>query len=667
MKICTSPCIVALSASILAGTFAHAQSASNTSQMARGESLETLETVGQISTYQTGDVLSEEDTLSSATITREQLSRTPAALAEIISRETGIQYKQSGGFGSYATVSIRAANAAQTGVYLDGVLLNSGGNPVIDLSMLEILNLGSVDVYRGGTPSQLGHGGIGGSVNLNTLQADTGQATRIRLEYGSLSQAGLQAAHHASSGKWDLVAAASRRQSDNDFIYLNKNGTPLNSNDDEFQPRENAHAALSSALLRAGYQHSVDRRTDITVQLASRELGVPEWRNQINNQSSYDSESSQFQLSHVIDGLGGWNSRQGAYRHIDVNHFEDPIGQIGLGRQDTISQMTTEGAKSYWEYPTDSGTFGLSVEYRQESLTSDERLDNSANFDAERIKWLATTHYTWYNSTETLSISPSLRWQHNQFRGSRSVGTSFAENTDNGSEFGAQLGLGFQVSDTFSLSANLGNYFRAPSFGELYGSIGLINGNPELIPEEGFNADIGLQYSAKNLALTGSVFASLRDQLIVTSFDSRGVGRPVNSGAAEVFGIEVGAVWTVSSKLTLRSNLTWQSPNNIDSTADFHNKFLPGEAQLSWFGRAEYAIGNWTAWYDLDIQKKRFYDRANILPALDTTQHSAGVGWETKQWQLSLSANNLGNDTVEDFNGFPKPGRTFSLLATRTF
>jgi len=621
---------------ILASAAVHAQSVNDTQTSTRGESLDTLETVGQIS-YQTGDVINDEETLSSASISQEQLSKTPATLAKIISRETGIQHMQSGGFGSFATVSIRAASAAQTGVYLDGILLNSGGNPVIDLSTLEILNLGSIDIYRGGTPSQLGGSSIGGAVNLNTLRTDDDSPqSRIRFEIGSLSQAGIQASHQLSSGKWDVIAAASRRQSDNDFRYTNTNGTPLNPNDDERQSRENADALRSSGLLRVGYQHSADRRTDITAQLASRELGVPQRRNLPSNQSSFDSDSSQVQLSHTIDNIGGWNSRQSIYRHTDENHFSDLLGQIGLGMQDTVTDTTTEGAKSYWEYFTDSGTLGLSVEYRREALTSNERLDPSENFDANRNTWLASAHYTWYNESETLTLSPAIRWQRNQFRGTNTVGSAAAGDQNNASQFGVSLGLGFDVSDTLSFSSNIGSYYRAPSFGELYGSIGLVNGNP-------------------------------RDELIVTSFDARGVGRPVNSGAARVFGLELGSTWTLTPKLSISSNLTWQSPRSVDSASGFNNNFLPGEAQFSWFNRAEYYASHWTAWYEIDIQNNRFFDRANILPATNTAIHSIGLGWDTNRWEFALSANNLGDDIIEDFNGFPKPGRTYQLLTTYSF
>ena len=161
--------------------------------------------------------------------------------------------------------------------------------------------------------------------------------------------------------------------------------------------------------------------------------------------------------------------------------------------------------------------------------------------------------------------------------------------------------------------------------------------------------------------------ASLRDQLIVTSYDSRGIGRPINSGAAEVFGLEFGAVWTVSPRITVRSNFTWQSPRSLKRNSGVYNNYLPGEAQFAWFGRAEYTWKNWNAWYEVDTQHTQFYDLPNILPAANTTQHSVGLALTKNDWDFSVSANNLSDQNVEDFNGFPKPGRTFALVTTHSF
>lgn len=649
---------------ILAGTLVHGQStdAGDT----QGDSLDTLEAIGT-SGYKTGDVINEENTLRSATIDRETLTRYPAALGNLLAKETGIQSRQSGGFGSYSSVSIRAASAAQTGVYLDGVLLNSGGNPAIDLSTLEILNLGQVDIYRGGTPAQFGHGAIGGAVNLITLQADSEPDSRVRFELGSLSQKGVQLSHQSNHDEWNVVFALSQRQSDNDFRYLNDKRTEFNLLDDEYQRRQNSQAKRSSALLRLGHQHRVDSRTDITLQVSARELGVPEWRNLTDNESTYDTVSGQFQLSHIIDNIAGWNSRLTTYVHNDKNHFKDPLGQVGLGVQDTVNRIKTVGAKSFWEYALDTGTVGLSLDFRRESVVSDERLGDSADYEADRDNWLATAQYSWFDSTDSWILTPSVSWQQNLFDATTREGNDQERNRSNKAELGAQLGITYEASDSLSISANAGSHHRSPSFGELYSSIGLITGNDSLLPEKGINADLGIDYRNETFQLSTSLFASFRDELIVTSFDSRGVGRPLNSGKARVYGVELGGQWQLTQHVSLTGNLTLQKPESLDRTSGYYKKLLPGEAQLAWFTRLEYAQANWATWYELDIQRDKFYDRTNTLAAADTTVHSMGTTWQSPTWQISFAAQNLSDKNVEDFNGFPKPGRTLSVTATHNF
>jgi len=228
------------------------------------------------------------------------------------------------------------------------------------------------------------------------------------------------------------------------------------------------------------------------------------------------------------------------------------------------------------------------------------------------------------------------------------------------------LGVNYLYSDTLKFSANAGTYFRSPSFGELYGSIGLVSGNPLLEPEDGVNADVGFEYSNDSLTIKGTLFSSLRSELIVTSFDSRGVGRPVNAGKAEVIGTEFSGIWTPSQNFSVQTNVTWQSARSKERFRGFFNKVLPGEARLSIFTRAEYIRGPWSFWYELDIRNGLFYDRANILPAEDVSQHSAGFQWQSSSWEWNFSANNLGDENVEDFNGFPRPGRYFSISLSHT-
>ena len=79
--------------------------------------------------YQTGDVDLEETTGFVTVIEREAFEGKMEDLAEVLQNEAGVQVRQSGGLGSFSTVSLRGSSSDQVMVFMDGVLLNdaSGG------------------------------------------------------------------------------------------------------------------------------------------------------------------------------------------------------------------------------------------------------------------------------------------------------------------------------------------------------------------------------------------------------------------------------------------------------------------------------------------------------------------------------------------------------------
>src|SRR6185503_8230038 len=73
-----------------------------------------------------------------------------------------------------------------------------------------------------------------------------------------------------------------------------------------------------------------------------------------------------------------------------------------------------------------------------------------------------------------------------------------------------RLGLRFEATRELELVSNLGRYLRLPTLGELYGVAPLVRGNPELEPELGLSADLGLrarlEASGLELFVDGFVF-----------------------------------------------------------------------------------------------------------------------------------------------------------------
>ncbi|MFK8082841.1 MAG: TonB-dependent receptor [Granulosicoccus sp.] len=616
----------------------------------------------------TGDVVGEEHTGSHSTINRARLSQPGAQLADLLSGTSGVQQSQSGGFGTYSSVTVRAASAAQTDVYLDGILLNSGGESVIDLSTLEILNLSSVDIYKGGAPLQLGHASMGGAVNLNTQRNDDEGTSRLRLGVGSFSYSSLLAAHQATSGKWDWTTTLSRQQSDNDFPFTHDNATPLNPLDDRRLRRRNNDVERNSVLLKTGHQSTVNLRTDLLLQIAERDSGVSTSRNSSASQARYETRKNQIQLSQIVDQWAGWNTRHTLYWHGSDSVYDDSESQVGLGEQYIDTEIRTIGAKTYWEKFLSLGTWGVSLDLRDESLNLEDELNSNENFTADRQLVNATSHLVILDEGDRWMVTPAVRWQHSQRRGtSTAIGVPDTQLEQDESELGLQLGLAYSLTQKLTFNANAGNYHREPSFHELFGSIGAINGNTNLDAESGINTDIGITYDTGSLQLEMALFHNDHDNLILNSFDSIGIGRPRNTGKAQTTGLELSSIWAPAKNWHFSASATFQNPKNRDPFEGYQNKILPGEARRTGFARLAYQHGNFGYWYEWQTRQGRFFDSSNTLAAPDTTIQSIGMKLEKPRWNLSARLQNIQDVNIEDFSRSPKPGRTFFIAITQKF
>jgi len=628
------------------------------------EVLDTLDIIAD--TVQTGEVQHDEFTGSYQRIEQSELSRRDVTLADILSNEAGVQSLQAGGFGTFSSITVRAATAAQTGVYLDGVLLNSGGNAVIDLSLLDLLNIESVDIYRGAAPVQLGAGTIGGAINVRSPVVTEGAGvTHALLGLGSFNTQRAQFTHRASYSDWNVVGALSLQQSDNDYPFLDSNGTPLNSIDDTRQLRNNAGAERISSLIKAGTQWSPDIRTDVLLQGTTRDLGIPEIRNSPANQASFDSDNLRFQINQTWNQIGNWNSRHTFFRHDDSDVFDDRLSQIGLGEQFTETDSQTLGLTTFWEHIGDVRTTSFHLELRNENQIARNLLANALDYEVDRQALNATAQSILYFLNDRLIVTPALKLQANNDQ--YDLITRLDRDSRSSAVLSPSLGMRFDHSEKLSYRANVGRFFREPSFDELFGSRGLFQGSSDLEAEEGVNADIGVLWKpAPNLSFDVSLFGSLRDDLIATVFDSRGVGRTLNVEGATIVGLEFSSKWQIRTNLSLVANLTLQDARSERLFVAFTGSQLPGEAQQTGYLRLQQKTAKGRFFFETSASRDRFYDLANLLAAEDYVLHNIGVDWRIGRWMLAGAVNNLSDQNVEDFNGLPLPGRSVTLSFSTT-
>jgi len=144
------------------------------------------------------------------------------------------------------------------------------------------------------------------------------------------------------------------------------------------------------------------------------------------------------------------------------------------------------------------------------------------------------------------------------------------------------------------------------------------------------------------------------------------VGRTLNVGEARVIGLELGSRWQINSRYSLKANITLQDAQALQRFNAFNGKQLPGEAQQAAYFRLQRTTKDLRLYLEADGSWNRFYDQANVLAAKDRWIQNMGAEWTAGAWSLSGSINNIGNSNYEDFNGLPRPGRSFTVSLTTT-
>ena len=94
-------------------------------------------------------VAREDLTAAASVLTPASSLRANQDLATLLLEVPGANVTRRGGFGSFATLSLRGANPDEVRVYVDGIPLNQAVGGAVDLSTLPLGDVERVEVYRG--------------------------------------------------------------------------------------------------------------------------------------------------------------------------------------------------------------------------------------------------------------------------------------------------------------------------------------------------------------------------------------------------------------------------------------------------------------------------------------------------------------------------------------
>jgi vitamin B12 transporter len=119
-------------------------------------------------------------------ITRADLERLQATdLAELISRQSGLQFTRTGGPGAQTSLFARGAGSSQVLVLVDGVRMNTATGGFAILSGINVDTIDRIEIVRGNLSSLYGSEAIGGVVQIFTRGSGAPRELVVGAEAGS--------------------------------------------------------------------------------------------------------------------------------------------------------------------------------------------------------------------------------------------------------------------------------------------------------------------------------------------------------------------------------------------------------------------------------------------------------------------------------------------------
>lgn len=634
--------------------------------------------------FQTGDVDLSNTPVFHTEIKRESFEGKMEDLSEVLSKQAGVQIRKTGGFGSYASVSVRGSSSEQVMIFLDGVLLNDAAYGGVNLSNISLSDVESIEIFRGVTPLNFGKASIGGVINIKTIRSKKEFKSSITGGGGSFGTMKAGGFINHKPGRWDYLVSADWLKSDNDFWILNNKGTDFNPYDDKWERRNNNALDEKNILAKTGFDFTGDVRLDASFQLFDKDQELPTWNNLPDTRTKLETSRNSTIVKLTADNFGSFNMSGYVDYTVKEEEYDDRNGDLGLGadsdtgKQHNIYTTTSYGGHYFLDHITDYNVLSVMLDFLREEYETEDLLYPDRNpRDSSRNTFTAGVQDTVFLFSSAVSITPAIRFYRVEDKllsagSSEEIPLQGKEETKHYTS--PQMGIKYRISESIILKSNIARYTREPTFFELFGDRGFMVGNPDLEAEKGLNWDFGFLINfltgadfINSVSFSSAAFFSDVDDMITQTYNAQGFGKSINVPGAEIKGIEAEFSINFLRYFHLTANGTWQDTENNSSESEFSGKQLPGRFRNSLMGRIE-AKNRWGSLYTETVYESgMYYDTANLLEA--ENKNETNVGGSLIWWKFLFTAEcrNIRNQRYEAFNGYPMPGRAVYLTAKYTF
>ncbi len=608
------------------------------------------------------------DPAAAATVLIPEESKEEAhSVSDLLEEAPGVYVKRYGWLDDLSTLSIRGSSASQVEIYIDDIPLMNAQGSIIDLGLVPLSAIDRIEVYRGGSPGKIPESTIGGVVLIKTKAKPEKPEASAYGYVGSFETAKGQATYADKLGLVSPVISFEHTRSLGDFLYNDDSGTRFNQSDDKLVRRQNNDFAINSLFTKFLFDLPGDTDLSVTNIFFQKDEGVPGLGTR---------QSTTARLTTLRNASSVVAEKKGLFTdkltgHADVffdylnSQFSDPNGQIGLSPEETDNNTYRAGANlktiAQW---TPHQIMTAFVAERSEFFVPYDRLATPAKGpQSSRYSIDAGLEEEMMFFSERLTVIPSVRIQNLW------SGGDLGDRSDH--QLSGKLGLSLRMVDDFYFKANGYRGFRNPSFVELFGNTGSLQGNPALKAESAINFDAGLSYDFPETSwfdgghIEATYYRDDVKDLIQYVQTSNFTAKAFNMNKAIIQGVETMAAAKLVKRFSLLASYTFQEAKDDSGDPNTQGKYLPGRPK-----HQLYAKGAWkeewlkwlesVVWCDLNYISGNYLDTQNLLQLTNRTMLGSGVTLNfISHIALSFWVQNILNDRVSDVLGFPMPGRSY--------
>jgi vitamin B12 transporter len=451
-------------------------------------------------------------------------------VADVLQARTPAYIKNYGP-GQLASISLRGTAARHTAVLWNGFNINLPTLGEADFNLLPLNGLRDVVVQPGPAAALYGNGAIGGTVLLDTgpdFRPSPLRAT-VQGDLGAWGLRGSSATVQAAGGRVAVRVAASYRQADNNYPYLNPEFGGLVRRYAENAALLHQWSLSQDVALRLGQAGELTAATWLTD--ADRQIQIA--AGAANDHARERDQSRRLLLGYrqVLAGGGQWAVR-GAWFDDVLNYTSDQVARSNSDVQTTQAQAEYTrplGRRATLRLGAEGQHFAAVVDGYGSAISE----NRGAAFALLRFDPRAGLRLTG-NLRQALlpaglaPITPTVGAEWDVFSRPQPAADS------------AQHAAIQPVIHLLTLKANLARTYRAPTLNERYWQPG---GNPNLRPENGWGGEAGLRYQrplGPATAFTGELtgYSQTVNEWVQWLPNDRGIYSPRNLRQVHSQGLE---------------------------------------------------------------------------------------------------------------------------------